>query len=65
MGTIVVKNAVERKPGFMYYINGKGDVCEAKMSHGNNKKKSKTVVKKVKVVKKVIAKKTAKKIKKK
>lgn len=39
MGKIVVKNAVERKKGFLYYVDGQGNVCEAKMSHGGRKKK--------------------------
>jgi hypothetical protein len=37
MGTIIVKNAVVRKPGYLYYINGNGDVCESKMVHGRKK----------------------------
>ena len=39
MSSIVVKNAVVRKPGFLYYVDGKGNVCEAKMSRGGKKKK--------------------------
>ena len=39
MGTILVKNAVVRKPGYLYYIDGKGNVCEAAMAR--KKKKSK------------------------
>jgi len=39
MGTIVVKNAVTRKPGHLYYVDGSGSVCEAKMQHGGKKKK--------------------------
>jgi hypothetical protein len=44
MGKIIVKNAVVRKKGFLYYIDGQGNVCEAQMSHGGKKKK--TIVKK-------------------
>ncbi len=40
MGKIIVKNAIERKPGYLYYIDGKGNVCEAKMSRGGRKKKA-------------------------
>ncbi len=40
MGTIIVKNVVKRKPGFLYYVDGKGNVCEAKMSRGGKKKKT-------------------------
>ncbi len=39
MGKIIVKNAVERRPGFLYYIDGEGNLCEAKMSRGGKKKK--------------------------
>jgi len=40
LGTIIAKNVVNRKPGFLYYIDGKGNVCEAKMSRGGRKKKT-------------------------
>jgi hypothetical protein len=46
MGQIVVKNVVTRKPGFLYYIDGKGNVCEAQMSRGGKKKKAKPKKKK-------------------
>jgi hypothetical protein len=39
MGTILVKNVIKRKPGFLYYVDGKGNVCEAKMARGGKKKK--------------------------
>ena len=39
-GKIIVKNAVERKPGMMYYIDGKGNLCAAEMSRGKKKKKT-------------------------
>jgi len=38
---IIVKNAVVRKPGFLYYIDGQGNVCEAKMARGKKKVKKK------------------------
>jgi len=62
MGKIIAKNIVERKSGFLYYVDGKGNVCEAKMARGGKKKKK--VVKKVvkKVAKKVVKKKVAKKV---
>ncbi len=41
MGTVIVKNAVKRKSGYLYYVDGKGNVCEAKMSRGGRKKKRK------------------------
>ncbi len=39
MGKIVVRNAVKRKPGHLYYIDGSGHVCEAKMARGGKRKK--------------------------
>ena len=41
MGVVIVKNAVKRKPGYLYYVDGKGNVCEAKMARGGKKKKKK------------------------
>ena len=34
VGNIIVENAVQRKPGFLYYIDGEGNLCEAKMGRG-------------------------------
>ena len=58
MGKIIAKNIVKRKSGFLYYVDGKGNVCEAKMARGGKKKK-KTAKKPAK--KKVAKKKPAKK----
>ncbi len=63
MGKIVKKNVVTRKPGHLYYVDGKGNVCEAKMSRGGKKKKKKTAKKKTSK-KKTTKKKTARKKKK-
>ncbi len=41
MGKIIVKNVVDRKPGHLYYVDGKGNVCEAVMARGGKKKKKK------------------------
>jgi hypothetical protein len=57
MGKIIVKNVVKRKTGHLYYVDGKGNVCEAKMARGGKKKK--------KAAKKPAKKKPAKKKKKK
>jgi hypothetical protein len=38
MGRIVVKDAVKRENGFLYYIDGKGNLCQAKMKNGGKKK---------------------------
>lgn len=32
---IIVKNAVKRKPGYLYYIDARGDLCEAKLDRGS------------------------------
>lgn len=58
MGKIIVKKAIVRKPGHLYYVDGQGNVCEAKMARGGKKKKK--AVKK-KAVKKVVKKKAVKK----
>jgi hypothetical protein len=39
MGKVIVKNVIKRKSGFLYYVDGKGNVCEAKMARGGKKKK--------------------------
>jgi hypothetical protein len=61
MGKIIAKSVVTRKPGYLYYIDGKGNVCEAKMARGGKKKKAakKKVVKKKVVKKKAAPKKKA------
>ena len=46
MGKIIVKNVVKRKKGFLYYLDGKGNVCEAKMARGGKKKKKKAAKRK-------------------
>ncbi|MFC1686009.1 hypothetical protein ACFLZZ_03230 [Nanoarchaeota archaeon] len=50
MGKILVKKAIQRKSGFLYYVDGQGNVCEAKMARGGKKKKK--VAKKKKAKKK-------------
>lgn len=46
MGKVLVKNVVKRKSGYLYYVDGKGNVCEAKMARGGKKKKKKPAKKK-------------------
>jgi len=60
MGKIILKGAVKRQPGHLYYVDGQGNVCEAKMARGGKKKKAAKKPVKKKAVKKV-AKKPAKK----
>ncbi len=38
MGKIIVKKVIKRKPGHLYYIDGAGNVCEAKMARGGKRK---------------------------
>lgn len=40
MGKVIARNIVKRKSGFLYYVDGKGNVCEAKMARGGKKRKS-------------------------
>jgi len=47
MGKIIAKDVVKRKSGYLYYVDGKGNVCEAKMARGGKRKK-RPVKKKVK-----------------
>jgi len=59
MGKIIKKKVITRKKGYLYYLDGAGNVCEAKMARGGKKKKKKAVKKKA--VKRKPAKKKAKK----
>jgi hypothetical protein len=59
MGKVIAKGVVDRKSGYLYYVDGKGNVCEAKMARGGKKKKKKAAKKPVK--KKPAKKKPAKK----
>jgi len=34
MGEIVLKKAVEREKGYLYYLDGEGNVCRAKLNRG-------------------------------
>ena len=60
MGRIIVKNVIKRRPGYLYYLDGKGNVCEAKMSRGGKRKKKKKVVKRKPAKRKVAKRKPAK-----
>ena len=39
MGKVILKKAVERREGYLYYVDGKGNICEAKLKRGGTKKK--------------------------
>jgi len=45
MGKIILKNAVSRKPGHLYYVDGQGNICEAVMARGGRRKKKKAAKK--------------------
>lgn len=60
MGKVIAKSVVARKPGYLYYVDGQGNVCEAVMARGGKKKKASAK----KPAKKPVAKKPAAKKKK-
>ena len=37
MGEILIKRAIVREVGYLYYIDKVGNVCRAKMTHGRKK----------------------------
>jgi len=41
MGKVIARNVVKRKKGYLYYVDAKGNVCEAKMARGRKKAKKK------------------------
>lgn len=41
IGKVVARGVVKRKKGYLYYVDGKGNVCEAKMARGGKKRKKK------------------------
>jgi hypothetical protein len=38
MSEIILKDAIKREVGFLYYVDGKGNVCRSKMARGRKKK---------------------------
>ena len=44
MGKIIVPNAVERRKGFLYYIDGEGNLCEAQMAYAKKKNVEKETI---------------------
>ena len=60
MGRILVKNVIKRKKGFLYYVDGAGNVCEAKMARGGKRKKKKSAANKKPVKGKTVKRKPAK-----
>lgn len=65
-GKIIVKNACVREPGFLYYIDGQGNLCRSEMVHGrkkgSGKKKKEKTAKAVKTTKKALKKTVLKKV---
>jgi len=39
MGKVILKGAMKRKKGFLYYVDGRGNVCEAKMARGGKRRR--------------------------
>lgn len=39
MGRIILRNAIKREPGKMYYIDGEGNLCVADMKHKGRPRK--------------------------
>lgn len=38
MGKIIKKNVVKRKKGYLYYVDGMGNLCQALMARGRKRK---------------------------
>ena len=38
MGEIIIENCIKRKPGYLYYVDAEGNLCEAQMMHKGKKK---------------------------
>ena len=60
MGRVIAKKVVKRQPGYLYYVDGQGNVCEAKMARGGKKKKA--AKKKPAAKRKVVSRKPARKV---
>lgn len=45
MGEIIIHNAVDRKEGYLYYVDGEGNVCEAILKRGGGRKKKEALKK--------------------
>lgn len=41
MGEIILKNVVQREKGYMYYVDGAGNLCKAKMGRVKKEKEPK------------------------
>lgn len=41
MGKIIVKNAVKREKGYLYYVDGEGNICHSEMNKKGRSPKSK------------------------
>lgn len=39
MSEIILKNAIVRQKGWLYFVDGNGNICKAKMARGRKKKK--------------------------
>lgn len=52
MGKVIARNVVTRRKGYLYYVDGAGNVCEAMMARGGRRKKATKKTTKRKVAKK-------------
>ena len=41
MGEIIIKDAVVREKGYLYYVDGQGNVCQALLNRGGSPRKKK------------------------
>ena len=48
MAEKVAKVGIKKKPGYLYFVDKKGDISRAKMARGGRKKKKKKAKKKAK-----------------
>lgn len=39
MGKVIIRNAVKREEGFLYYVDGEGNICKAHLIRRKGKKK--------------------------
>jgi len=45
MKKIIIKNAIKREKGKLYYLDGKGNLCEAKLKRGRKKGQTNKIIK--------------------
>ncbi|MCH7568663.1 MAG: hypothetical protein IIA87_04550 [Nanoarchaeota archaeon] len=58
MGRVIARNVVKRRAGHLYYIDAKGNVCEAKMARGGRRKRKTTTTKRKTTARRTTARRT-------